>query len=251
MADGISITDLEQKVEVSDNDNFAVDNGTNTNKVTAKQIKEYMEPTYVKKAGDTMTGNLNRRATDFTIGQKLTSLKILDQRNITDKNGKFLFSYINYIDNQNTTVFLIRLYQNKDGGSAKDVIYGGVDKDTGESTLSFDQNTTVFSATPNENSNSKAIVTTEWARKYITGFPNLNAGISFDTGYTAPSNGWVYFAASNSSGVTTASIAGVQVYYQGGQGSAASAASGFIPIKKGQTVTITGTAFTKIFYPSI
>ena len=58
MADGISITDLEQKVEVSDNDNFAVDNGTSTNKVTAKQIKDYMEPTYVKKAGDTMTGAL-------------------------------------------------------------------------------------------------------------------------------------------------------------------------------------------------
>ena len=58
MADGISITDLEQKVEVSDNDNFAVDNGTSTNKVTAKQIKDYMEPTYVKKAGDTMAGLL-------------------------------------------------------------------------------------------------------------------------------------------------------------------------------------------------
>lgn len=58
MADGISITDLEQKVEVSDNDNFAVDNGTNTNKVTAKQIKAYMEPDFVKKAGDTMIGTL-------------------------------------------------------------------------------------------------------------------------------------------------------------------------------------------------
>lgn len=58
MADGISITDLEQKVEVSDNDNFAVDNGTNTNKVTAKQIKAYMEPDFVKKAGDTMSGQL-------------------------------------------------------------------------------------------------------------------------------------------------------------------------------------------------
>lgn len=58
MADGISITDLEQKVEVSDNDNFAVDNGTNTNKVTAKQIKAYMEPDFVKKAGDTMSGVL-------------------------------------------------------------------------------------------------------------------------------------------------------------------------------------------------
>lgn len=58
MADGISITDLEQKAEVADNDNFAVDNGAITNKVTAKQIKDYMGPTYVKKAGDTMTGPL-------------------------------------------------------------------------------------------------------------------------------------------------------------------------------------------------
>ena len=59
MADGISITDLEQKAEVTDNDNFAVDSGAITNKVTAKQIKEYMAPTYVKKAGDTMTGPLH------------------------------------------------------------------------------------------------------------------------------------------------------------------------------------------------
>lgn len=58
MADGISITDLEQKAEVTDNDNFAVDNGAITNKVTAKQIKDYMGPTYVKKEGDTMTGPL-------------------------------------------------------------------------------------------------------------------------------------------------------------------------------------------------
>ena len=58
MADGISITDLEQKAEVTDNDNFAVDNGAITNKVTAKQIKDYMGPTYVKKSGDTMTGPL-------------------------------------------------------------------------------------------------------------------------------------------------------------------------------------------------
>lgn len=58
MADGISITDLEQKAEVTDKDNFAVDNGAITNKVTAKQIKDYMGPTYVKKAGDTMTGPL-------------------------------------------------------------------------------------------------------------------------------------------------------------------------------------------------
>ena len=58
MADGISITDLEQKTEVTDNDNFAVDNGAVTNKVTAKQIKDYMAPTYVKKSGDTMTGPL-------------------------------------------------------------------------------------------------------------------------------------------------------------------------------------------------
>lgn len=59
MADGISITDLEQKAEVTDNDNFAVDTGAITNKVTAKQIKEYMAPTYVKKEGDTMTGPLH------------------------------------------------------------------------------------------------------------------------------------------------------------------------------------------------
>lgn len=59
MADGISITDLEQKAEVTDNDNFAVDNGAITNKVTAKQIKEYMAPTYVKKEGDTLTGPLH------------------------------------------------------------------------------------------------------------------------------------------------------------------------------------------------
>ena len=66
MADGISITDLEQKTEVTDNDNFAVDTGAITNKVTAKQIKEYMAPTYVKKAGDTMSGPLKAPTPDFS-----------------------------------------------------------------------------------------------------------------------------------------------------------------------------------------
>lgn len=55
----LTITDLEQKTEVTDNDNFAVDNGPTSYKVTAKQIKEYMAPTYVKKEGDTMTGPLH------------------------------------------------------------------------------------------------------------------------------------------------------------------------------------------------
>lgn len=67
MADGISITDLEQKTEVTDNDNFAVDNGAITNKVTAKQIKDYMGPTYVKKSGDSMTGALKIPTPDFSV----------------------------------------------------------------------------------------------------------------------------------------------------------------------------------------
>ena len=69
MADtqGLTITDLEQKTEVTDNDNFAIDTGAVTNKVTAKQIKNYMEPTFVKKAGDTMTGALKVPTADLSV----------------------------------------------------------------------------------------------------------------------------------------------------------------------------------------
>ena len=83
------------------------------------------------------------------------------------------------------------------------------------------------------------------------GFPNLSAKVSINSGYTAPSNGWVLIISSNSAGETTMSIGGVPVYYQGGQGSASSAASGFIPIQKGQTVTISGNVLQKKFFPSI
>lgn len=90
MADGISITDLEQKTEVTDNDNFAVDNGAITNKVTAKQIKDYMGPTYVKKSGDTMTGPLKlpAPAADLNDNTAITAKWVNDK--IGNTGGGFI-----------------------------------------------------------------------------------------------------------------------------------------------------------------
>ena len=70
------------------------------------------------------------------------------------------------------------------------------------------------------------------------GFPNLSAKVSINSGYTAPSNGWVLIISSNSNANTEMKFA-------------ASAACGFIPIKKGQVVTITGEVSVKQFMPSL
>ena len=83
------------------------------------------------------------------------------------------------------------------------------------------------------------------------GFPNLSAKVSINSGYTAPSNGWVLIISSNSNANTEMKFDNAQVYFQGAAGSAASAACGFIPIKKGQVVTITGEVSVKQFMPSL
>lgn len=83
------------------------------------------------------------------------------------------------------------------------------------------------------------------------GFPNLSAKVSINSGYTAPSNGWVLIISSNSNANTEMKFDNAQVYFQGAAGSAASAACGCIPIKKGQVVTITGEVSVKQFMPSL
>lgn len=88
-------------------------------------------------------------------------------------------------------------------------------------------------------------------QNYRIGFPNLSAKVSINSGYTAPSNGWIYIVSSNQNRTTEAKIDNEQVYYQAVVGNISAASSGFIPIKKGQVVTITGSTNVKVFIPSI
>ena len=455
MADGISITDLEQKAEVTDNDNFAVDNGAITNKVTAKQIKDYMGPTYVKKSGDTMSGPLKAPTPDFSSddttvvnrewaskkfsrvvsncitkipqdiklelstdgtltlkagskvydgagnvvnitsdktitsstngesfalltssGATLTSIEVkrctsgetdsmagqqyhlwYDTTNkvvnyygqngsvasntitlpialITVADGKItsidqVFNGFGYIGSavfglpgveglvangrnadgslKNASVKLNNLFVYQNNGNVYDAVVAIAQNSLTRYTMGIENvdalpenpvNLKRYYVIPEnkiyswngtsfvlENSVPCAVIssnpqstitsfevrnvfksvdfndfyeiqklsknTVNLVQNYRIGFPNLSAKVSINSGYTAPSNGWVLIISSNSSGNTEMKFDDQQVYFQGGQGSAASAACGLVPIRKGQVVTITGVTSVKQFMPML
>lgn len=203
MADGISITDLEQKTEVTDNDNFAVDNGVNTNKVTAKQIKDYMGKTYLSKAGGTMTGNLiiqnalqYFKRSNVSKGDIPTSDTYFVRIDGIDANNSPLFQEYNYITKTNGIIsFIKRIWANKAGSNVyKDVIRATVTPE-GNATLDLSQNNAVTVQTPAASDSSTKVATTAWVRNLLSSdtliIPQYTTRVSIggNTTFTAPSNG--------------------------------------------------------------
>jgi hypothetical protein len=215
------------------------------NRITVLENSEGED--YVKKSGDTMTGNLvilREQGGVAIVSPSLDTTTIPSENHIsafrlTDKNTKILGDcrFERYADGTQSSRLLVR--SSASGSEVNGSIAVAINKDG----FVFTE-----APTPATGDNSSKIATTAWVNNNKStiaswSFPDWSKKVNqaVNTTHTATSNGWIIASGNTSQAAIGLKIDGVYVGYAEAAGSNDS--GGFaclVPINKGQTYISTG-----------
>lgn len=136
---------------------------------------------------------------------------------------------------------------------ASAVVYDPGEKEKqGEAiTVGYSQETGIYSQAvkPAITSNSNDIATTSWVNDFVKqkGYPNYGAGISFGTGYTAPSNGVIVITISGNYRTAWMNIGSTRVFDSTWQASYGNPDNACYLVAKDSIITLQG--ISPVFYP--